>query len=337
MSEAETTTIQGTLTILFTDLEGSTDLRVRVGDATANELIRLHDDLVRSRLETAGSMETKSLGDGFMALFSSANRAIEAATSIQRAIQEHNESNPDQQLSIRIGLNSGDVTHAGGEVHGTAVHAASRIANKAQGGQILASQVVQDLAGSLGDTKIVDRGLFWLKGFPERWRLYEVLWREKEAAEGRISRETKAASAAAFDLDAPRASGPVIGRTRELKVIEEQLQGTGAGLRAVVLEGEAGIGKTRMLDATADLATGMETPYWVLDVSADEELRGPSSSSGHCSTHPGPLPSPSRQWRSNSWTVPRRQSEEEAPESRVSPRRSRCFGPSTRSPRHSSP
>ena len=275
LSEVETPSLQGTLTILFTDLEGSTDLRVRVGDATANELIRIHDDLVRSRLDVAGAMETKSLGDGFMALFSSANRAIEAATSIQRAIQEHNESNPEKPLSIRIGLNSGDVTQSGGEVHGTAVHAASRIANKAQGGQILASQVVQDLAGSLADTKIVDRGMFWLKGFPERWRLYEVLWRDKEAAEGRVTREARAASAAAFDLESPRASGPVIGRTRELKVIEEQIRGTATGLRAVVLEGEAGIGKTRMLDATADLASRMETPYWVLDVSADEELRGP--------------------------------------------------------------
>lgn len=276
MSEAETPGLQGTFTILFTDLEGSTDLRVRVGDATANEVIRLHDELVRSRLEIAGAVETKSLGDGFMALFSSANQAIQAAASIQRAIQEHNESNLDMQLSIRMGLNSGDVTQSAGDAHGTAVHAASRVADKAQGGQILVSQVVQDLAGTLGDTKIVDRGLFWLKGFPERWRLFEVLWRDKEGAVGRTSRETRAASAAAFDLESPRALGPVVGRARELKVIEEQLEATpGTGLRAVVLEGEAGIGKTKMLDATADMASERERPFWVLDVTADEELRGP--------------------------------------------------------------
>lgn len=134
MSELETPGLQGTLTILFTDLEGSTDLRIRVGDATANEVIRLHDELVRSRLEIAGAVETKSLGDGSMALFSSANQAIEAATSIQRAIQEHNESNLEMKFSIRMGLNSGDVTQSAGDVHGTAVHAASRIADKAQGG-----------------------------------------------------------------------------------------------------------------------------------------------------------------------------------------------------------
>ncbi|HLF61448.1 MAG TPA: AAA family ATPase [Acidimicrobiia bacterium] len=276
MSEVETPGLQGTFTILFTDLEGSTDLRVRVGDATANEVIRLHDELVRSRLEIAGAVETKSLGDGFMALFSSANQAIEAAVSIQKAIQEHNESKPEMQLSIRMGLNSGDVTQSAGDAHGTAVHAASRVADKAQGGQILVSQVVQDLAGTLGHTKIVDRGMFWLKGFPDRWRLFEVLWRDKEGASERTTRETRAASAAAFDVESPRALGPVVGRAQELKVIEEQLEATpAAGLRAVVLEGEAGIGKTRMLDATADMASERERPFWVLDVSADEELRGP--------------------------------------------------------------
>jgi tetratricopeptide (TPR) repeat protein len=238
-------------------------------------VFRAHDDLVRSRLETAGAVEVKSLGDGFMALFASANQAIDAAASIQQAIEEHNRSHPEMPVSVRIGLNSGDVTQTVGDAHGTAVHAASRIADKAQGGQILVSQIVHDLAGTLGEARVADRGLFWLKGFPDRWRLFEVLWRDKEGETTRATREVRAASAAAFDLDAPRATAPVVGRSRELNIIAGQLATSAAGLRAVVLEGEAGIGKTRMLDATADLATGMDNPYWVLDVSADEELRGP--------------------------------------------------------------
>jgi predicted ATPase/class 3 adenylate cyclase len=268
--------MQGTFTILFTDLEGSTDLRVRVGDATANEIINLHDELVRSRLEIAGAIEAKSLGDGFMALFTSANQAIQAATSIQRAIEDHNLANPEMTLSVRMGLNSGDVTQAAGDAHGTAVHAASRIAGKAQGGQILVAQVVQDLAGTLGEIRIVDRGLFWLKGFPDRWRLFEVLWRDKAADGERVTRETRAASAAAFDTRTARAQGPVVGRARELEVVSQQMLATpSAGLTAVVLEGEAGIGKTRMLEATAQLAAEQEEPFFVLDVAADEELRGP--------------------------------------------------------------
>ncbi|HEY6635300.1 MAG TPA: AAA family ATPase [Acidimicrobiia bacterium] len=270
----ETTSVQGTFTILFTDVEGSTDLRMRVGDLVANEIIRLHDDLVRSRLEIAGAVETKSLGDGFMALFTSANQAIGTAVSIQRAIADHNQANPDMPLSVRMGLNSGDVTQSAGDAHGTAVHAAARVAGAAQGGQILVSQVVSDLAGSLGDVKTVDRGLFWLKGFPDRWRLFEVLWRADD--ERRVTRETRAASAAAFDTQTARAQGPVVGRAPELEVIEQQLNAAPtAGLRAIVLEGEAGIGKTRMLDAAAGLATDAPSPFWVLEVTADEELRGP--------------------------------------------------------------
>jgi tetratricopeptide (TPR) repeat protein len=239
-------------------------------------VIRAHDDLVRSRLETAGGVELKSLGDGFMALFTSASQAIDAAVSIQRAIDDHNRSGPPTPISVRIGLNSGDVTQSEGDAHGTAVHAAARITDKAQGGQILVSQIVHDLAGTLGDSKIADRGLFWLKGFPDRWRLFEVLWRDKAGEPARADRDVRAASAEAFDLEAPRVTGAVVGRDRELAVIAGQLAADpSTGLRAVVLQGEAGIGKTRMLDAAADLASGMETPFWVLDVSADEELRGP--------------------------------------------------------------
>ncbi|HEY4607491.1 MAG TPA: adenylate/guanylate cyclase domain-containing protein, partial [Acidimicrobiia bacterium] len=174
---SDTLVTKGTLTILFTDLEGSTDLRVRLGDAAANEVIGMHDECIRSRLTIAGAVETKSLGDGFMALFTSANQAIETAVAIQRAIEEHNQSNPDKRISVRIGLNSGDVVQTAGDAQGVAVHAASRIADKAQGGQILVSQLVHDLAGTLGDARLADRGMFWLKGFPERWRLFEVLWR----------------------------------------------------------------------------------------------------------------------------------------------------------------
>lgn len=276
LSQTDIAASQGTQTILFTDLEGSTDLRVRLGDAAANEVFNEHDQLVRSQIEAGGGTDIKGLGDGFMALFTSANRAIETAVSIQRAIEERNASNPAGAISVRIGINSGDVTYAEGDAHGTAVHAASRVAGKAQGDQILISQIVSDLAGSLGAIKVVDRGLFWLKGFPERWRLYEVLWREKGDADGRAAREGRDVSARTFDPSSPRSEAPIVGRKRELKAVEDHITTARSGLSAVVLEGEAGIGKTRMLEAAVDLAGAADdTPYLTLDVSADEELRGP--------------------------------------------------------------
>jgi class 3 adenylate cyclase/tetratricopeptide (TPR) repeat protein len=277
LDQIETQTSEGTYTILFTDLEGSTDLRVKVGDARANELINAHDELIRTELAKSGIVETKSLGDGFMALFTSANKAIDTAVAIQKAIDEHNQAHPDLRMSVRMGLNTGDVTHSPGDAHGTAVHAAARIAAKAQGGQILISQVVNDIAGSHTGTKIADRGLFWLKGFPERWRLFEVLWRSGEDREtGRATREVKAASASAFDLSAPRAVNAMVGRVAEQSMIRERLEAaSSAGLQAVVVEGEAGIGKTRLLEAAADLASDPDHPFWVLEATADEELSGP--------------------------------------------------------------
>lgn len=240
-------------------------------------MISAHDELIRAELDKAGVVESKSLGDGFMALFTSAGRAIETAVAIQKAIEEHNQSNPDLQMSVRMGLNTGDVTHSPGDAHGTAVHAAARIAAKAQGGQILVSQLVADVAGSLTDTKVADRGLFWLKGFPDRWRLFEVLWRAGDEREsGRASREVRAASASAFDLTAPRAVNAMVGRATEQAVIKERIEAvTHGGLQAVVLEGEAGIGKTRLLEAAAEMASEPDNPRWVLEATADEELRGP--------------------------------------------------------------
>lgn len=276
LNQVDTAFSQGTHTILFTDLEGSTDLRVRLGDFAANEVISEHNRLIRSQIEAGGGTDVKGLGDGFMALFSSANRAIETAISIQRAIEERNEADPERAIAVRMGLNSGDLTRGEGEAHGTAVHAASRVAAKAQGGQILISQIVSDLAGSLGETKVVDRGLFWLKGFPERWRLYEVLWREKDTAATGASSQVKEASAAAFDPTSRGSENPLVGRSKEQQVIRDQLAATaGSNLRAVVLEGEAGIGKTRLLEDTIEFATSADPPFWALEVTADQELRGP--------------------------------------------------------------
>ncbi len=251
-------------------------MRVRLGDTEADEVFKDHDRLVRTEIEAGGGTIVKGTGDGFMALFSSATRAIETAVSTQRAIQAYNEVNPQRHIAVRMGLNSGDVTHFGGDAHGTAVHAAARIADKAQGNQILISQVVADLAGSHGSVKLADRGLFWLKSFPDRWRLYEVLWRE-QGSQGETRREARAASAAAFDATAPRSAAPMVGRKREQQAVVEQigLAAGGSGLRAVVLEGEAGIGKTRMLEAALDHMAAAETPFVPLHVSADEELRGP--------------------------------------------------------------
>ncbi|HZD16737.1 MAG TPA: adenylate/guanylate cyclase domain-containing protein, partial [Actinomycetota bacterium] len=181
---------QGTVTLLFTDVEGSTDLRTREGDDVAQELLRAHERLLREQVERHGGQEVVFMGDGFMIAFGSTRKAVTCAVDIQRAFDAYNREHPDRPIKVRAGLNTGEVQEERGTLYGTAVNAAARIMGKADGGQIFVSQLVKDLTAGVRDFAFADRGLHDLKGFPEGWRLYEVEWQEEEevpAAEPRAS------------------------------------------------------------------------------------------------------------------------------------------------------
>ncbi len=162
----------GLVTILFTDMESSTALTDRLGDAKAQELRRAHDSIVREALKAQGGSETKHTGDGIMASFPSASRAIECAVAVQRAIAEG-----ETPLRVRIGLNAGEPVAEDADLFGTAVNLAKRICDQAEPGQILVSDVVQQLAAGKGFT-FADKGEATLKGFEKPARLHEVRWRE---------------------------------------------------------------------------------------------------------------------------------------------------------------
>jgi class 3 adenylate cyclase len=163
-------------TILFTDVEGSTALTQRLGDAKAREVLRAYERIVREALSSHGGSEVKALGDGFMASFSSATRALECAIAMQRAFAEHNES-AEEPLRVRIGLNAGEPIAEEKDLFGTTVIVAARIAARAEGGEILAANVVRELAAGKGFL-FADRGDVVLRGFEDPVRLYEVRWRE---------------------------------------------------------------------------------------------------------------------------------------------------------------
>ena len=178
----------GLVTILFTDIEGSTTLTQRLGDAKAQEVLRTHNAIVREALKAHGGTEVKTMGDGFMASFSSATRALECAIAMQRAFAEHNEALLRQaqdehtepvEVRVRIGLNAGEPIAEDEDLFGTAVILAARVAAKAEGGEILASDVVRQLVAGKGFL-FSDRGDVVLRGFEDPARLYEVRWREGE-------------------------------------------------------------------------------------------------------------------------------------------------------------
>jgi class 3 adenylate cyclase len=140
----------GLVTIVFTDMEGSTATRQRLGDAKAQEVLRAHNTIVRDALRAHDGSEIKHTGDGIMASFPSTSGALQAAIAIQRAVAAHVEEHPDAPLRVYIGLNAGEPIAEEQDLFGTAVDLARRICDHAQPGEILVSDVVRQLAESAG-------------------------------------------------------------------------------------------------------------------------------------------------------------------------------------------
>ena len=164
---------EGTVTILFSDIEGFASYTDRYGDEAAYELAQRCRQVVREQIKPFGGTEIKSYGDGFMIAFSSARKAVLCAVEIQKALAGHDRKT-DDEIRVRIGINSGEPIKEGEDFIGQTVNLAARIAAEAKGGQIYVSEVVKNLAGTMKELQYIDRGDHSLKGFSERQRIYEV-------------------------------------------------------------------------------------------------------------------------------------------------------------------
>jgi class 3 adenylate cyclase/esterase/lipase len=171
----------GLATILFTDIEGSTLLTQRAGDATAQEVVRAHNAIVRDALGRHGGTEIKHTGDGIMASFPLASSALQAAIDIQLQVERYGEEHPDSAFRVSIGLNAGEPVVEEQDLYGTAVQLAARICSQAEGGEILVSNVVRELAAGKGFL-FSDRGVFLAKGFDEPVHVFEIEWRHTTAS-----------------------------------------------------------------------------------------------------------------------------------------------------------
>jgi class 3 adenylate cyclase len=166
-------------TILLTDMEGSTSLTQRLGDARAQELLRIHNTIIRDALKAFSGSETKHTGDGIMASFASASKALEAAIAMQRAFAQHSESNPETPIRVRIGLNAGEPVAEEKDLFGTAVQLAARICAHAEPGQILVPVVMRELTAGKRFL-FADLGETVLRGFEDPVRLFELRWRGED-------------------------------------------------------------------------------------------------------------------------------------------------------------
>jgi class 3 adenylate cyclase len=125
---APLTSPEGTVTLLFSDIEGSTAANSRLGDQRWMAVLRAHNQIVRDGVARHGGFEVKSQGDGFMVAFSSARRGLAAAVAIQRALEAHAEAHPEEATRVRMGLHTGEVLKEGDDFFGSHVAMAARIA-----------------------------------------------------------------------------------------------------------------------------------------------------------------------------------------------------------------
>jgi class 3 adenylate cyclase len=153
-------------TILFTDIVGSTERAVSLGDARWHELLDAHDQAVRQELHRHRGREVKTTGDGFFVSFDGPARAIRCAQAITAAARALG-------LEVRAGIHSGECEVRGEDLAGLAVHVAARVGALAGAGEVVVSHTVGDLVAGSG-IEFVERGEYELKGVPGVWRLLLV-------------------------------------------------------------------------------------------------------------------------------------------------------------------
>ncbi len=175
----------GTVTILFSDIEDSTLHTERLGDERWLELLRAHNTIFREQISKHGGYEVKNQGDGFMLAFPDPREALECAIEVQRAFAARAAEDAEDALRIRMGLHAGEVIHEEGDFFGKNVILAARIAAKAMGGEILVSSSLKDAASTDDegeDGLRFDGGReLELKGLAGSHRVFRADWEPQEA------------------------------------------------------------------------------------------------------------------------------------------------------------
>ncbi len=150
----------GTVTLLFTDMENFTGMTERLGDERAHGVLREHNRMIRDALRVTGGTEVELQGDAFLLAFSSARRALACAVSIQQAFAAYNATS-GERIRVRIGVHTGEVIREANAFFGRTVNVAAAIAARARAGEILISRIVRDLTASdaevpLGDVRAIE-------------------------------------------------------------------------------------------------------------------------------------------------------------------------------------
>ena len=225
----------GTVTFLFTDLEGSTRLWEQQPDAMKEALAR-HDEILREAVEAHGGHVVKTTGDGFHAVFVAAGDAVEAAVEAQRALSSDSWGDIGR-LRVRMGLHTGVEEPRDGDYFGSTINRAARLMAVAHGGQVVCSAATADLAGEvLASVGFRDLGEHRLRDLSRPERVFQAL------ALGLETEFAPLRSLDAYPGNLPVQLTSFVGREQELAAIVGMLKGS----RLVTITGVGGVGKTRL-------------------------------------------------------------------------------------------
>ena len=232
---------------LFTDLVGSTEFHSSVTPEISDEVRRNHFSVLRRAVAETGGVEVKNLGDGLMVVFTTASAALSCAVAMQQGVELDNRTQ-EHLLGLRIGVSGGEVTTEDGDYFGEPIVEAARLCATAEGGQILAVDLVRAMAGRRNPHRCRGRGPVVLKGLPEPIETVEVLW-------------TPLAGPAAHEVPLParlarRPMVGVFGREAELGAMVDATKRVagGEGREVLLVSGEAGQGKTTLVAEAARTA-----------------------------------------------------------------------------------
>jgi predicted ATPase/class 3 adenylate cyclase len=243
------------VTLLFTDIEGSTRLLDRLGERYRG-VLRAHHRLLRDAIAGAGGREVDTAGDSFFAAFSSADAAVTCAVRAQRGLAGA-EWPEDSRPRVRVGIHTGTPAVEDGSFVGLDVHRAARIMAVAHGGQVLLSE---DAALSLEQPRnLLDLGHHRLKDLPAPEHLFQLLADGLEQEFPRLSSLNRS--------NWPTPSGELVGRRDDVERALEQL--TRPEVRVLTLLGPGGVGKTRLaIEVAADVVGRYRDGVWMVALAA---------------------------------------------------------------------
>ena len=167
---------EGTITIVFSDIESSTERATGMGDTAWMQLLNKHNEIVRRNVRKGGGREVKNQGDGFMLTFPGARRALQAMINVQRELAEMEQQDVAGSVRIRVGVHTGEVIAEGGDIFGRHVMMAARVAGHAHGGEILVSSLVREIASARGDLQFGEPRAVSLKGIEGEHLVFPLVW-----------------------------------------------------------------------------------------------------------------------------------------------------------------